>query len=224
MSDSLTAKFEALHAERERTWEPDKLQRNIDQRKALVAAFDPARIVQVGTKVEPSFALELSTGDRVDLDDLTVNGPVALIFFRFAGCPACNIALPHYDAVLRPALEAAGISIVAVSPHLPEKGLDDIRQRHDLKFAVASDRDNKLGRHFGLTFTPYDNPAVPEGDANWIGALTGTNSWELPQPAIVLIDPDRVVRYVDVSPDWLVRTEADDVLAWLRDAPVAAIS
>ncbi|MET0375805.1 MAG: peroxiredoxin-like family protein [Rhizorhabdus sp.] len=223
MSDSLTAKFEALHAERERTWDPEKLQRNVETREALVAAFDPTKVVQVGTVVEP-FALELSTGDRVDLDDLTVNGPVALIFFRFAGCPACNIALPHYDQALRPALEAAGISIVAVSPHLPEKGLDDIRRRHDLKFAVASDRDNKLGRRFGLTFVPHDDPAIPEGDPNWIGALTGTGSWELPQPAIVLIDPDRVVRYVDVSPDWLVRTEAEDVLAWLRNARVAAIS
>lgn len=221
MSDSLTAKFEALHAERQRTWEPAQLQRNIDQRAALVAAFDPGKVVKAGDKVAP-FTLELSTGSAVDLDALTRDGPVALVFFRFAGCPACNIALPHYDATLRPALEAAGISLVAVSPHLPEKGLDQIRERHDLGFRVASDRGNALGRRFGLTFLPHGDPAIPENDDSWIGALTGTGTWELPQPAVILIDRDHVVQYVDISPDWLVRTEADAVLAALARTELAS--
>jgi len=211
-TDSLTAQFQALHAERERSWEPEKLRRNVEQRRALVAAFDPAKVVRAGDRVEP-FTLELSTGGRVDLDSLVADGPVALVFFRFAGCPACNIALPHYDRTLRPALEAAGIRLVAVSPHLPEKGLDAIRERHGLGFAVAADRGNALGRRFGLTFVPHDDPPAPEGDDNWIGALTGTGSWELPQPAVIVIGRDHVVRFADVSPDWLVRSEAPAVLA-----------
>lgn len=221
MSDSLTSQFDALHAERERTWEPEKLQRNVDQRQALVAAFDPAKVAKVGDKVAP-FALELSTGGKVDLDALTAQGPVALVFFRFAGCPACNIALPHYDRALRPALDAAGIRLVAVSPHLPEKGLGDIAERHKLGFEVASDRGNALGRRFGLTFVPHDNPAIPQNDDSWIGALTGTGSWELPQPAVIVIDQDHVVRFVDVSPDWLRRTEADTVLAAIADLRLAS--
>lgn len=210
MPGTLTAKFEALHAERERSWDREKLQRNVDQRQALVAAFDPAKVIKTGEKVEP-FTLELSTGDRVDLDDLTISGPVALIFFRFAGCPACNIALPHYDSELHPALSDVGIRLLAVSPHLPETGLDDIRTRHDLRLEVAADRENRLARRFGLAFIPHDNPPVPAGDASWIGALTGTGTWELPQPAIVIIDSDYVVRFVDISPDWLRRTEANTV-------------
>lgn len=217
MPETLTAKFEALHAERQKSWEPEKLQRNVDQRRALVAAYDADRVVRPGDKVEP-FTLEWSQGGTVDLDALTARGPVALLFFRFAGCPACNIALPHYDEALRPSLDAAGITLVAVSPHLPERGLDEIRQRHRLNHAVASDRGNALGRRFGLTFVPHDNPAIPQGDDSWIGALTGTGTWELPQPAIILIDRDHIVRFVDISPDWLRRTEADTVLASLADA------
>lgn len=212
MSESLTVKFEALHAERERSWDAEKLQRNIDERKALVAAFDPATVVKVGDGVQ-DFSLELSTGGQVDLDDLISSGAVALVFFRFAGCPACNIALPHYDETLRPPLQAAGIRLVGVSPHLPEKGLDEIRIRHKLGFEIAADRDNALARRFGIAFTPHDNPPVPsDDDDGWIGALTGTGSWELPQPAIVVIDSDSVVRFVDVSPDWLRRTEAEQVI------------
>ena len=211
---SLRAQFEALHAERVRTWAPDNLRRNVEQRRALVAAFDPAKVVNVGDRVE-DFSLALSTGGTIGLDELIAEGPVALVFFRFAGCPACNIALPHYDSRLRPALDAAGIRIVAVSPHLPERGLDAIRTRHNLGFAVAGDRDNLLGRRFGLTFEPADAPAPAAGDDGWIGALTGTGTWELPQPAVIVIDRDRRVIFADVSPDWLVRTEAEAVIAAL---------
>ena len=163
-------------------------------------------MVAVGDHVD-AFTLEPSTGGKLTLEELTADGPVLLIFFRFAGCPACNLALPYYERQLRPALDAAGIRLVAVSPHLPENGLDDIRARHGLGFTVASDRDNALGRRFGLTFEPEDAPPVAADDAGWIGALTGTGTWELPQPATILIDQNHRVRFIDVSPDWLVRTE-----------------
>ena len=207
MTRTLAEQFDALHAERERTWEPGKLARNVAQRRALVDAFDPTTVVRAGDRVEP-FTLEWSSGGDVTLDELTPDGPVALIFFRFAGCPACNIALPHYDRTLAPALRAAGIRTVAVSPHVPEEGLDDIRQRHALSFGVASDRGNRLARRFGIAFTPLDS--APGGDV--IGRVTRTGSDELPQPAVVLIDRNQIVQFVDVSPDWLRRTESERVL------------
>lgn len=76
---------------------------------------------------------------------------------------------------------------------------------------MASDRHNQLGRRFGITF---DQALVPEGQpsAGWIGELTGTGTAEFPQPAVIIIDQDRVVRFVDVSPDWLIRTEAPAIL------------
>jgi peroxiredoxin len=224
MSDSsietLTAQFEALHEERVRSWEPAKLAKNVEQRRRLVAAFDPSEVVKVGDTVEPVELLD-SDGDTLTLDALVAHGPVALIFFRFAGCPACNLALPYYDRQLRPALEAAGVSLVAVSPHLPEKGLGEIRARHSLGFTVAADRDNILGRRFGLTFARGEVP-VGQATAGWIGELTGTGTAELPQPAVVIIDRNRIVRFVDISPDWLVRTEAPQIIEAARQLDIRA--
>jgi peroxiredoxin len=219
-TESLTAQFEALHAERVSTWDPAKLAKNVDQRRHLVAAFDPGKVVRVGDKVE-HFELLDSDGGTLTLETLTKRGPVALVFFRFAGCPACNLALPYYNRQLWPALEAAGVELVAVSPHLPEKGLGDIKSRHDLGFRVAGDRDNALGRRFGITFSRGE---VPEGQPTpgWIGELTGTGTAELPQPAVILIDSDHVVRFVDVSPDWLVRTEAPGILEAVRHTDIKA--
>ena len=212
--ESLNAQFAALHAERVRTWSPAQLAKNVETRQALVAAFDPAKVVKVGDHVDP-LELDDSTGATLSLDGLLANGPAVLIFFRFAGCPACNLALPYYDRQLWPALAAEGATLVAVSPHLVEKGLGDIRSRHGLRFAVASDRNNALARRLGISFARGD---VPEGQPTpgWIGELTGTGTAELPQPTVIIIDGDRVVRFVDVSPDWLSRTEAPEILDALR--------
>jgi peroxiredoxin len=209
--ESLNAQFEALHAERLRTWDPEKLAKNVEQRRELVAAFDPAKVVQAGDRLAP-FILTDDEGLPLTLDELVAHGPAVLIFFRFAGCPACNLALPYYDRHLWPALHAAGISLVAISPHLPEQGLSAIRTRHGLRFPVASDKDNALGRSLGITFA---RDQVPAGHPTpgWIGELTGTATAELPQPTVILVDTDRVVRFVSISPDWLIRTEAPEILA-----------
>jgi peroxiredoxin len=210
MPESLNSLFEELHAERVRTWDPAKLRTNIDQRRELVEAFDPARTVQRGDTL-PEFTLLDVEGGEITRDTLIEDGPAVLIFFRFAGCPACNLALPYYQRTLWPALDARGIRLVAISPQVPER-LVEIRQRHDLGFTVASDPGNRLGRALGITYQA--NAAVRAGGEGpgWIGEVIGTNSWELPQPTVLVMDTDATVRFAQISPDWLIRTETEAIL------------
>lgn len=208
LKDTLKAQFEALQAERERSWTPAQLEGNARQRRLLRERFDPAAVAQVGDILPPQDFAQ-ANGDPLSLDALTDNGPALLIFFRFAGCPACNIALPYYADTLYPALRDRGIPLVALSPQQPDR-LDEIRKRHDLPFPVATDEDNSLARELGIAFRPDDRPSPPPAD--WIGEVTGTGSWELPQPAVLLVGPGRVVRWLAVSPDWLDRPEADEIL------------
>lgn len=212
VGDNLRARYAALQAERERDWSPAQLARNAAQRQQLVARFDAATVAQPGD-VLPDLALDDVEGATLTLDALTAQGPALLIFFRFAGCPACNIALPYYAETLWPVLRARGIPLVALSPQQPDR-LVEIKRRHDLPFAVATDRDNQLARLLGISFLPDDRPSSPP--AGWIGEVIGTGSWELPQPAALLLGRGRVVQRLQVSPDWLDRPEADDILAWLR--------
>lgn len=213
---SLNQQLADLHAERLRTWDPAVLKINIDQRQTLVETADPAAWVKAGDAVEPFILKDVEGGD-LTLEGLTAKGPAVLIFFRFAGCPACNIALPYYDKALASALRDVGATLVAVSPQVPER-LVEIRRRHDLSFKVASDIGNELGRRFGILYTADEaSQAAQRAKGGFIGDTTGTGTWELPQPAVVVIGHDRVVRFVDVSPDWLVRTQADPVIAAVRD-------
>jgi peroxiredoxin len=190
---------------------PAKLQVNIDQRKTLVETADSSKFVKVGDKVE-AFSLPEVDGGSVTLDGLLKSGPAVLVFFRFEGCPACNLALPYYQRNLLPGLKKLGASLVAVSPQVPER-LVEIKKRHSLDFAVASDLGNDLARRFGILYT-FDEASQRQSLASGrpIGDVTGTGTWELPQPTVVVIDRNKVVRFADVHPDWLVRTEAEPVI------------
>lgn len=209
ITDSLKARYAALQAQREREWAPAQLAKNAEQRRLLVERFDPAAVAQPGD-VLPDLTLADVEGGALTLDGLTRTGPALFIFFRFAGCPACNIALPYYAETLWPALREKGIPLVALSPQ-PADELVDIKRRHALPFAVASDSDNALARALSISFVPDARPSPPP--AGWIGEVTGTGSWELPQPAMLLLGSGRVVEWLQVSPDWLARPEADEILA-----------
>jgi len=213
--DSLAKQLADLHAERLRTWDPAALKINIDQRATLVEQADPSAWIKAGDRVEPFTLLDVEGGE-LTLKGLTARGPAVLVFFRFAGCPACNIALPYYERALQPTLKALGVPLVAVSPQIPER-LGEIRVRHGLSFKVAADPGNALGRRFGILYTADEaSQAAQRAKGGSIGETTGTGTWELPQPTVVVIGPDQVVRFADVSPDWLVRTEAEPVIAAVR--------
>lgn len=215
---TLGERYAELQAERDRTWKPEQLARNAGQRRVLSERHDAARYPQPGDTVAPFTVID-QDGKALDRDALTANGPAVLVFFRFAGCPACNLALPYYNETLLPHLQAAGIPLVAVSAQNPvDRGIID---RHGLNFPVAADPDYVLGRALGITFLPEEQPKVAPGES-WIGATLGTNSYEIDQPAVLILDRGGKVRFFEVSPDWMDRTESDTILAQLPEVDAKA--
>lgn len=211
MSESLNQQLAELHAERVRTWAPEALKINVDQRRHLVEQASTQSFVKAGDLVEP-FELATVEGTSLNLDQLLAHGPAVLVFFRFAGCPACNIAIPFYERQLQPALRERGVPLVAVSPQVPER-LVEIRDKHALTLQVATDRDNVLARRLGILYS-FDEASrqAAQARSSSIGDVTGTGTWELPQPTVVVIGADRRVHFAQVSPDWLVRTEAHTII------------
>jgi peroxiredoxin len=209
-----------LHSYRVQTMAPADLQINIDQRQLLEDTADRAAFVKAGDIIEP-FALPEVHGGTIELDRLLAAGPVVLLFFRYEGCPACNIALRYYQTELYPALTELGATLVALSPQVPDR-LAAIKNRFGFGFPVVSDTGNRLARRLGITFTASPaSQAHARAHGSDLGEVLGTGQWELPMPTMVVIGQDRVVRFADVHPDWLVRTEAEAVIEAVR--PLVAV-
>lgn len=207
---SLADRFAALEAERAAHWPRAQLAANLHQRQSLIDAHDSAAHPQPGAPIAP---FTLVGGDQAEItsDSLLADGPAVLVFFRFGICPACSIALPYYQEALWPRLRAAGIPLLAVSAQTP------VDTSLPIDFPLASDPGYTLARRLGITFFPEVQPPVAPGTP-WIGATLGTDSYEMTQPAVAILNADGSLRHLIVSPDWLERPEAEDILAHLPEA------
>jgi peroxiredoxin len=215
---SVQENLDALQAERDSGWDTEQLRSHEAFRLSLEEEAGSRRMVRVGDVVSP-FSLPEVDGGEVVLTELLATGPVVLIFFRFEGCPACNAAWSAYRLSLAPALQELGVHLVGVSPQAPEK-LVAIKRRHVFQFQIASDPDATLIDEFGIGFAPAEEDREEQRAAGKdIGAILGTGSWEFPYPTALVIDQDRVVRFADIHPDWMVRTESDAILEAVRSLP-----
>jgi peroxiredoxin len=193
----------------------EELRINVNQRRLLVETVDRSRFVKAGDRLGP-FSLPEVDGGNITLGNLLANGLAVLIFFRFAGCPACNIALPYHQVELFPALQELGVPLTAISPQARER-LAEIKRRHALGFTVTSDAGNARGKNLGIAYT-YDRPSRELALSKGVdmGEVTGTGTWQLPMPTVLVVDQDRTVRFADMSPDWLSRAEATTILDAVR--------
>ena len=173
-----------------------------------------ASALRVGDRA-PDFALPDAAGRTVRLSERLAEGPVVLTFYRGAWCPYCNTSLRQLQEAL-PEIEAAGASLVAVSPQTPE-GSAEMEQAQGLTFPVLSDAGNRVSRDYGLVFrVPEEVRERYQASGIDLARVNGTDAWELPVPATYVIGPDGTVRYAFVEADYTRRAAPRDLLDALR--------
>jgi len=212
---SLSARFQALERERQQSWTAEDLAINQNQRALLVREHDLSAYADVGDRF-PSAKLTSLDGTHLSFPQAD-NKPTVLVFFRFAGCPACNIALPFYRDHLFPELERLGVELIAISPQ-PIHLLKVISETHHLPFAVVADEGLSLSQKLGITYQ-YDEPSRQAAVEKGIDPrnLNGTDRWVLPKPAVYVLDRENRIIFRDVSPDWMERTEVAPILNALNE-------
>jgi peroxiredoxin len=176
----------------------------------------PADSIKVGDALE-GFTLDDANGTAVTLDQLVEGGPAVIVFYRGGWCPYCNLALRAYQQDLLPQLGAFGARLVAISPQSPDESLST-KEKAALEFTVLSDPGARLAERIGIAFEQADDVL---GAQRKLGLdLTKVNAEgavRLPRPTVLLVDQDRIVRFIDVQPDYTVRTEVADIIAALAD-------
>lgn len=114
-------------------------------------------------------------------------------------------------------VRALGADIVVLSPELPRFSAD-LAQRHKLAFPILNDHGLTIAKKFGLAFTLPDDlkDLYLNAFKNDLAQRNGDPSWQLPLPARFVIDRRGVIRYAQADPDYTVRPEPEETVAFLK--------
>ena len=185
---------------------------------ALTAAGIPSGAVAVGDQLA-TLALPDATGQLRTLDELTIDGPAVIVFYRGGWCPYCNLTLRTYERDLLPQLSAYSARLIAISPETPDASLST-QEKNELTYAVLSDTGAHLADALRITFDPSEEGLAAQRALGVdIRTTRDDGGTQLPMPTVLIVDRDHIVRFVDIHPDYTGRTEASDILAALHTLP-----
>jgi peroxiredoxin len=193
----------------------------------VVAVFDqtiedrleegvPADVIKVGDTLQ-TFTLDDATGKPVILESLVETGPAVIVFYRGGWCPYCNLALRAYQREVLPELSGIGGRLVAISPQTPDQSLSTA-EKAELEFTVLSDPGSRVAWRIGIAFQEADEVLEAQRKLGLdLRQVNAEGSINLPRPTVLIVDTDRTVRFIDVQPDFTVRTEVAGILAALAE-------
>jgi peroxiredoxin len=171
----------------------------------------PAGVIGPGARMPDGDLLD-AKGAPASLTEARNGGPAVVILYRGAWCPYCNVTLRTYEAQLAPALYERGIALIAISGQKPD-GAVEISEGHDLSFTVLSDPGNQLAKAMGVFYEPR-----PEARAAQlaVGLDTTTGNADgglgMSMATVAVVNSDGELRWIDVRPDYTVRTEAHEII------------
>jgi peroxiredoxin len=190
--------------------------RTVASLKAAGLAAQALSIFSVGTK-SPSFELPDHNGKLGSSANLVARGRRVLMFIRGRWCPFCVGQMEAMSSIAA-AIEAAGASLVAVSPQT-EKQAFFMHDQHQLAFPLLVDAHNQLARQFGLVYrVPDEQQALYSRTFVNLPFANGDSSWELPIPATFVIDRDGTILFASANEDYMDRPEPLEILAAVRFA------
>lgn len=173
-----------------------------------------AKSLPVGARM-PGFSLSDHNGKVISSADLLGRGRLVVCFFRGRWDPFCCGQMEAMNRVL-PEIEAAGASLVAISPQTVKQSFF-MADQHRLRFPLLSDAGNEVARQFGLVYrVPEEQMAIYRRAFINLPLANGDESWELPIPAAYIVDRDGTVLFAYVNEDYAERAEPGEIVERLR--------
>ena len=118
--------------------------------------------------------------------------------------------------MLRTAPPEQGVTLVAISPELPDSALTMV-EKNDLKFQVLSDVGHKYARQLGIVWKmPESLRPFFEKVGHDLIRRNGDDTFEVPIPSTLLVDRNGVVKNTYIEPDYTARVEPETVLEWIE--------
>lgn len=171
-------------------------------------------IARVGDELPDATLLSVE-GSKLRLSQAICEGLAVLVLYRGAWCPFCSVALRAYQAELLPALRDRGVRLVAISSQRPDGSLS-MREKHQLEFAVLSDRGNQVARALGVLTEPSAETREAQRELGLdLGAVNADGTAGIPMPTTAIVDDSLIVHWIDVHREYTTRSEPEEILAAL---------
>jgi len=162
----------------------------------------------------PGFVLPDENGDRVSLDDLLDEGPVAITFHRGHWCPYCRININALAQAQKELAKGEG-RIIGIMPDR-QKFVAELKKQSNVPFPILSDMDNGYALSLNLTvWVGAELQRMLEDRVN-MPAFQGNSSWMLPIPATFVVGRDGLIIARFIDPDYRKRMTITDMLAAMR--------
>lgn len=168
-------------------------------------------------ELAPSFTLSNPLEEPVMLREELTRGPIVLIFYRGSWCPYCNIQLRAYEQRLSD-IHRLGAQLIAISPQAPDHSLTQ-KEKEQLSFHVLSDPDGQVAESYRTLFElpDYLQHTFINVMKRDLTAFNATDRWILPVPATYIIDQEGIVRYASSNPDFMQRTDPQQIIDKLEE-------
>ena len=184
------------------------------EQAGLAASGRPGGVIKVGTTLPDAELLD-ARGATTSLYAALGGRLSVLVFYRGGWCPYCNIALNTYQAELVAELTRRDVGLVAISPQAPDGSLSTL-EKNELTFTVLSDPGNQVAKVAGILTAPSDEARAAQLQLGLdLAAVNADGTIGLPMPTTMIVDADRVIRWIDVHPDYTTRSEPEQILAAL---------
>ena len=162
----------------------------------------------------PGFVLPDENGDRVSLDDLLDEGPVAITFHRGHWCPYCRININALALAQKELAKGEG-RIIGIMPDL-QKFVAELKSESNVPFPILTDMDNGYALSLNLTiWVGAELKKMMEGRRD-LPTFQGNSSWMLPIPATFVVGRDGLIRARFIDPDYRNRMLISNMLSAMR--------
>ncbi|MBF8188062.1 AhpC/TSA family protein [Nonomuraea sp. K274] len=182
-----------------------------EERQQLAATGVPAGVAQPGAQLQDAGLLD-AHGQSTTLRGALAGKPAVIVFYRGAWCPYCNLALRTYQAELVEPLNDRGAALVAISPQTPDGSLT-MQQTNELTFTVLSDAGNTIAGQLGILTEPTEQAKASQAALGLdVAATNADGTAVIPMPTTVIVDASGKIRWIDVHPDYVTRSEPAQIL------------
>ena len=166
--------------------------------------------LQVGDKIE-DYSLTDIEGKSINLSTFIQSDYLILNFYRGGWCPYCNMELREYDR-LKNDFKEQGANIIAISPEIPELA-NQTTDKNKLSYPVLTDTDSLFMKKVGIVFQlDEDSKREFVNFGMDFTKINGNEDFELPVPAVYVINKNMEVVFVHFEEDYMTRLEPSELL------------